>query len=128
MNLGFIFHVDACFGGPLIFSDQYKHLLKGIEKADSITICGQKQLYLPVGISTCLFREPETMKAIYNTADYQSTLESFDFGKASVEGSRPAVSLILHSGLYLLGKQGYSELISKGIEKASIFQSSYIEK
>ncbi len=112
------FHVDAAFGGPVIFSEQHKHVLQGIEYADSITLCGHKQLYLPMGMSVCLFKDPQKARSIYNTADYQATLESFDFGKSSLEGSRSAVSLGLHAAIHLIGKEGYAHLIMKGIERA----------
>jgi glutamate/tyrosine decarboxylase-like PLP-dependent enzyme len=39
------FHVDAAWGGPLIFSREHCSKLSGIEQADSITIDGHKQLY-----------------------------------------------------------------------------------
>ena len=126
-EFGIYFHVDAAFGGSVIFSDKYKHLLNGIEYADSITICGHKQLYLPMGISTCLFRDPKKIMAIYNTADYQATIESFDFGKASPEGSRPAISLLLHANLHLIGKKGYDLLIEIGIKNAQYLRACILE-
>ncbi|NDA90478.1 MAG: aminotransferase class V-fold PLP-dependent enzyme, partial [Alphaproteobacteria bacterium] len=113
------FHVDASFGGPLIFSDKYGDLLNGIEYADSITLCGHKQLYLPMGISMCFFRDPQKAQLICNTADYQATMQSFDFGKYSLEGSRSAISLLLHSALHLIGKKGYEQLIAIGMENTN---------
>lgn len=126
-EFGIHFHVDAAFGGPLIFSDKYKYLLMGIEHADSITICGHKQLYLPMGISVCLFRDPKKIAGIYNIADYQATIESFDFGKASLEGSRPAISLLLHASLHLIGKKGYDHILAIGIENAQYLKACIIK-
>lgn len=112
------FHVDASFGGPILFSTRYRHLLNGIEKADSITVCGHKQLYLPIGISLCLFRDPIAMHAISVLADYQSSSNSFDFGKNSPEGTRPAMALYLHASLHLLAESGYEKLIDRGMQLA----------
>jgi len=120
------FHVDAAWGGPILFSDQYRHLLCGIEKADSVVICGHKQMYLPQGISIALFRDPQLLDAIATSAHYQARNQSFDLGKHSPEGSRPAVSLYLHAALHILGKTGYAHLIEEGIRKAHAL-ASWIE-
>ncbi|OQY27012.1 MAG: hypothetical protein B6244_11795 [Candidatus Cloacimonetes bacterium 4572_55] len=112
------FHVDAAWGGPVIFSKQHKAQLKGIEKADSITLCGHKQLYLPMGISFCLFRRPDMIQAISISSAYQAREGGYDFGQHSPEGSRSSLSICLHAALHLIGKQGYAKLIDNGIDKA----------
>ncbi|OAD23602.1 glutamate decarboxylase eukaryotic type, partial [Candidatus Thiomargarita nelsonii] len=112
------FHVDGAWGGPVVFSNRHKHKLKGIEKADSITLCGHKQLYLPQGISFCLFRQPDMVKAISISAAYQAREGGYDFGQYSPEGSRSSLSMCLHAALHLIGKQGYAKLIDNGIDKA----------
>ncbi|MBD2309012.1 putative pyridoxal-dependent aspartate 1-decarboxylase [Chroococcidiopsis sp. FACHB-1243] len=110
-------HVDAAWGGPLIFSKQHRHKIAGIEKADSVTIDGHKQLYLPMGIGMLFLREPQMAKAIEKQASYTMRKGSFDLGKRSLEGSRPAMALFLHAGLNLIGSKGYEFLIDEGIRK-----------
>jgi glutamate decarboxylase len=112
------FHVDAAWGGPLIFSRQHRHKLAGIEKADSVTIDGHKQLYLPMGIGMLFLREPQMAKAIEKQASYTMRKGSFDLGKRALEGSRPAMALFLHAGLNLIGSKGYEFLVDEGIRKA----------
>ena len=51
-EFGAHFHVDAAWGGPTLFSRTYKHLLRGIEKADSVTFDAHKQLYVPMGVAS----------------------------------------------------------------------------
>lgn len=111
------FHVDAAWGGPLIFSEQHRHKLAGIEKADSVTIDGHKQLYLPMGIGMVFFRDPHIATAIEKQASYTMRKGSFDLGKRALEGSRPGMALFLHAGLNLLGLKGYEFLIDEGIRK-----------
>ena len=118
---GIYFHVDAAWGGALAFSDLHHDKLKGIEKADSITFCGHKQLFLPQGISVCLFKNPDQLNYNSITANYQATTNSFDFGRYTVEGSRSALSLCLHASLQILGKRGFELLIDNGIAKANRF-------
>lgn len=115
------FHVDAAWGGALIFSRKYSHLLKGIEKADTITLCGHKQLYLPQGISVCLHKDPFQLSYASTTATYQASPNTYDFGRFTIEGSRSALSMCLHASLRILGKKGYEVLIDDGIDKAKFF-------
>jgi non-ribosomal peptide synthase protein (TIGR01720 family) len=115
------FHVDAAWGGATIFSDKNKYKLDGIEKADSISLCGHKQLYLPMGISICLFKNQQVLDLIQVNSNYQGIEGSFDTGQYTIEGSRSAISLTLHAALNLLGKKGYEALINNSINKANYF-------
>ena len=120
-EFGIHFHVDAAWGGATIFSQKHKGKLKGIDKADSITICGHKQLYLPQGISVCLFKDPQMLNFTETTSRYQAQRDTFDVGRFTIEGSRSALSLCLHGALHIIGKRGYEILIDNGIEKAQYF-------
>lgn len=111
------FHVDAAWGGPVIFSQQHRHKLFGIERADSVTIDGHKQMYLPMGIGMVFLRDPIMAQAIEKNASYTMRKGSFDLGKRALEGSRPAMALFLHAGLNLIGVKGYEFLIDEGIRK-----------
>ena len=120
-EFGIHFHVDAAWGGATMFSERHKGKLEGIEKADTITICGHKQLYLPQGISVCLFKDPQMLNFAETTARYQAQRDTFDMGRFTIEGSRSALSLCLHGSLHIIGKRGYEILIDDGIEKAQYF-------
>jgi glutamate decarboxylase len=113
-------HVDAAWGGPVLFSRTYARLLDGIARADSVTIDGHKQLYLPVGIGMVFFRDPDAAGAIEKQAAYIIRAGSPDLGKRALEGSRPGMALFLHAALHVLGKEGYEYLIDEGIRKAQL--------
>ena len=112
------FHVDAAWGGPVLFSETHRHKLAGIEQADSVTIDGHKQLYLPMGMGMMLLRDPLSAKEIEKTAYYVVRPNSFDLGKRTIEGSRPNTSLMYHAALSIIGRRGYEFLIDEGIRKA----------
>ncbi len=114
-EFGVYFHVDAAWGGPLVFSDEHRSLLDGIDRADSVTIDGHKQLYLPMGIGIVLFKSHETGKLITNEANYIIRAASPDLGRIGVEGSRPANVCYLQAALCLIGKKGYAHLLDKSI-------------
>ncbi|KZE77674.1 hypothetical protein AV654_20655 [Paenibacillus elgii] len=111
------FHVDAAWGGPLLLSDAHAHKLRGIEWADTVTIDGHKQMYLPMGTGLLLLKDPLAAALIEKKAQYIIRGGSADLGRRSLEGSRPAMSVFLHAGLHLLGREGYGYLLDEGIRK-----------
>jgi glutamate decarboxylase len=117
-DAGIHFHVDASWAGPLLFSRQHRSTLSGIEKADSVTIDGHKQLYLPMGIGMVMLRDPALAKTIEKQARYIIRPGSSDLGRRSLEGSRPAMALFLHAALHVLGQEGYEFLVNEGVRKA----------
>ncbi|AXS83471.1 pyridoxal-dependent aspartate 1-decarboxylase PanP [Marinobacter sp. Arc7-DN-1] len=120
-EFGAHFHVDAAWGGPTLFSRTYKHLLRGIEKADSVTFDAHKQLYVPMGVGLVVFRDPSLASAVEHHAQYIIRKGSRDLGSTTLEGSRPGMSMLIHSGLKILAREGYEILIDQGIDKAKTF-------
>lgn len=112
------FHVDAAWGGPTVFSDAHRPLLRGIERADTVTFDAHKQLYLPMGMGMLFLRDPALAATIEKHAQYTARAGSADLGQRSLEGSRAALSLLLHAALELVGQRGYEFLIDEGIRKA----------
>ncbi len=115
------FHVDAAWGGATLLSNKYRQVLRGIERADSVTIDAHKQLYVPMGIGMVLFKDPHALNAIEHHAQYVIRKGSKDLGSITLEGSRPGMSMLVYSGLSIIGRQGYELLINKGIELAQRF-------
>ena len=48
------FHVDAAYGGALAFSEKHRHLLRGIERADSIVVDPHKWMFVPFACGAML--------------------------------------------------------------------------
>jgi putative pyridoxal-dependent aspartate 1-decarboxylase len=118
------FHVDAAWGGPTVFSNENRSLLRGIERADTVTFDGHKQLYLPMGIGMVFLRDPDLARGIEKHAQYTARAGSADLGQRSLEGSRSAMSLLLHAAMELIGEAGYGFLIDEGIRKARYLASA----
>jgi glutamate decarboxylase len=115
------FHVDAAWGGPTLFSDRYRSLLSGIERADSVTIDAHKQLYVPMGAGMVVFRDPAALSAIEHHANYILRHGSKDLGSHTLEGSRPGKAMLVHAGFSIIGRKGYELLIDMGIQRAQTF-------
>jgi glutamate decarboxylase len=120
-EFGAHFHVDAAWGGPTLFSRTHRHLLRGIEKADSVTFDAHKQLYVPMGAGLVVFRDPTLASAVEHHAQYIIRKGSRDLGSTTLEGSRPGMSMLIQSGLKILAREGYEILIDQGIDKARTF-------
>ena len=124
---GIHFHVDAAWGGPVLLSEKYCHLLKGIERADSVSIDCHKQFYMPMTSGMVYFKDPKALDRIVYHARYVNRPGSVDLGIKTLEGSREANSLILDSALKIMGSKGYGLMIEHGIETAEQF-AKMIEK
>lgn len=120
-EVGCHFHVDAAWGGPTLFSETHRPLLRGIERADSVTIDAHKQLYVPMGAGMVVFKDPTALSSIEHHAAYILRHGSKDLGSHTLEGSRPGKALLVHAGLSIIGRKGYELLIDMGIERARQF-------
>ncbi|TKB45360.1 pyridoxal-dependent aspartate 1-decarboxylase PanP [Thalassotalea mangrovi] len=117
------FHVDAAWGGATLFSNKYRYLLSGIERADSVTIDAHKQMYVPMGAGLVLFKNPEAVAAIEHHAEYILRKGSKDLGSHTLEGSRPGMAMLLYASLHIISRPGFELLINQSIEKAKYFAS-----
>ncbi|GGI78967.1 glutamate decarboxylase [Shewanella hanedai] len=115
------FHVDAAWGGASLLSNKYRHLLKGIERADSVTIDAHKQMYVPMGAGMVIFKDPTFANAIKHHAEYILRKGSKDLGSQTLEGSRPGMAMLVHACLQVIGRDGYEILINSSLEKARYF-------
>merc|ERR1740117_938565 len=112
---GIHFHVDAAWGGPALFSADLAPMLKGIERADSVTIDGHKQLFMPMGCGMLLLKDPNNSNYISKTASYIIRKGSNDLGRFTLEGSRPANAVYMHANLSCIGASGYEALMNRSV-------------
>ncbi|MFE4591313.1 pyridoxal phosphate-dependent decarboxylase family protein [Streptomyces laurentii] len=63
-------HVDAAYGCGLLVSPTRRHLLDGIDRADSVTIDFHKSFFQPVSSSAVLVRDGATLRHATYHADY----------------------------------------------------------
>ncbi|SEG69239.1 pyridoxal-dependent aspartate 1-decarboxylase PanP [Vibrio hangzhouensis] len=115
------FHVDAAWGGATLMSSKYRHLLDGVELADSVTIDAHKQLYIPMGAGMVLFKNPDAMKSIEHHAQYILRKGSKDLGSHTLEGSRSGMAMLVYAAMHIISRPGYELLINQSIEKARYF-------
>jgi L-2,4-diaminobutyrate decarboxylase len=109
-------HVDACVGGCLAFSDTRRHLLRGIELADSVAIDFHKLLFQAISCSALLVRRSGSFNVVNDHADYLNPAGDADHdvlnlvGK-SLQTTRRFDALKVFLTLRALGQQRIAAMI-----------------
>ncbi|MCW3465770.1 pyridoxal phosphate-dependent decarboxylase family protein [Chitinophaga nivalis] len=108
------FHVDAAYGCGLLLSNQYRHLLNGIELADSVTTDYHKSFFQPVSSSSFLVKNKATLGLLKYHADYLNPKEQEEDGlpnqvSKSLQTTRRFDALKLWFTMRLMGKQQLGE-------------------
>ena len=133
---GLWLHVDGAYGAAAAFSDKHRGLLKGIERADSITVDPHKWLAMPFAAGVILTRHPALLQHIFCVASpYMPRAERsgmVDNFKISAQWSRRMNSLKLWLTLRVHGRRAYEEMIERQMQLAAqmrewIESSEYFE-
>ena len=106
------FHVDAAWGGAVALLPEMRPLIKGIERADSITFDAHKWLSVPMGAGLYLTRHLEILEQTFSTEASYMPRESADFGvhdpyNHSMQWSRRFIGLKVFLSLAVAGWEGY---------------------
>ena len=59
------YHVDAAYGGAVMLSEKYRPMLRGIERADSITVDPHKWFYVPFEAGGILVRDGDLLRETF---------------------------------------------------------------
>jgi glutamate/tyrosine decarboxylase-like PLP-dependent enzyme len=116
-------HVDGAFGLWAAASPNYAHLVKGIERADSIASDAHKWLNVPYdcGLVFCAdeaaHRSAMSLAAAY-IVEPRTERDPHEFVP---EESRRARSVPVYAALASLGREGYAELIERNCRGARKF-------
>ncbi|MGW6026852.1 pyridoxal phosphate-dependent decarboxylase family protein [Streptomyces sp. NPDC055099] len=119
-------HIDAAYGGPLLFSDVRRGLLNGMERADSITFDLHKLGWQPVAAGLLLVRDGRDLAALGHHADYLNADDDTEAGLPDLLGRslrttrRPDV-LKLAVTLKALGREGIGALVDQVCLQAQEF-------
>ncbi|MDB4880931.1 MAG: aromatic amino acid decarboxylase [Gemmatimonadetes bacterium] len=72
-------HVDGAYGGVAAVSPRYRHVLDGVELADSLVVNPHKWLFTPIDCSAFYTRHPEVLKRAFSLVpEYLVTAEQGD--------------------------------------------------
>jgi aromatic-L-amino-acid decarboxylase len=124
------YHIDAAYGGTLAFSPKHKHLLNGIELADSITFDPHKWMFVPFACGAtlvreggCVLRESFDMTPEYLNEDRGGADVEFDFFRYGQMGTRRFNSLKLWMAMKFMGRKGYAKTVEHHIDLTNYLAS-----
>ncbi|MCJ1250046.1 hypothetical protein MMC30_007272 [Trapelia coarctata] len=122
------FHIDASWGGPVIFSPKHAYKLAGSEKADSIAINPHKMMGVPLTCSFLLgadmrqFHKANTLPATYlfhREPGRNENTEIYDLADLTLQCGRRGDALKLALGWIFYGKDGYAAQIERAFDTAA---------
>ncbi len=125
---GLWLHVDAAWGGAAAASPRYRHLLAGIELADSVTVDAHKWLATTMGCGMFLSRDPAVLATAFSVAAsfMPSQAPEADPYLATVQWSRRFLGLRLFLSLAVGGWEAYAAHIERAIDLAALFRRSMV--
>ena len=109
-------HVDAAWGGALLLSQRYRHLIDGIHQADSITLDFHKHFFLPISCGAFLLRDNQNFESIRHHSEYLNSSDDEqdnipNLVTYSLQTTRRFDALKLWMALDFLGTYNYASLI-----------------
>lgn len=116
-------HVDGAYCGGVIFSEKYKHLVKGVERSNSFSYNAHKMLGTPLTCSIILVNDKKHLHDSFNNeADYlyQTDGDDFNLGKTSFQCGRRNDALKFWTLWKSVGTNGLEQIVDHQFELADV--------
>lgn len=119
-------HIDAAYGGGLLFSDRYRDRLTGLDAADSVALDLHKFGWQPVAAGLLAVTNPDDLGALHHRADYLNAEDDTEAGLPDLLGrslrtSRRPDALKIAVTLKALGRDGLGRLVERVCDSAGEF-------
>jgi glutamate/tyrosine decarboxylase-like PLP-dependent enzyme len=115
------FHVDGAFGLFAALSDRTKHLVEGVERADSVIADGHKWLNVPYDCGFAFVRDRALQPAVFGEgAAYLPALDDPkpNWGYLGAEMSRRSRAFAVWATLRAYGRSGYRGIVENSLDLA----------
>ncbi|MDX1278261.1 aspartate aminotransferase family protein [Oceanihabitans sediminis] len=117
------FHIDGAYGGAAILSKKGSKLLKGIEKADSLTIDPHKWLYQPYEMGCLLVRNHKWLSETFSEKpeylrDIEGNTSEINFYDHGIQLTRRFRALKFYMSMKTFGLSAFKKAVSYSIDLA----------
>lgn len=117
-------HVDAAYGGAALFTEHGRHLMHGIDRADSVCIDPHKWFFIPLECGCTLFRNREQQIATFRAkAAYLGEENPHDLKNTTFVLSRANRALKVWFALRAYGTDLLQEIVERNMHQARLFHT-----
>jgi len=126
------FHIDGAYGGAAILSKKGSQLLKGIEKADSLTIDPHKWLFQPYEMGCLLVRNHKWLSQTFSEKpeylrDIEGNTSEINFYDHGIQLTRRFRALKFYMSMKTFGLSAFKKAVSYSIDLAEEIEE-YLRK
>jgi L-2,4-diaminobutyrate decarboxylase len=117
-------HVDGAHGASVALSEKYKHLIEGINRADSVVWDAHKMMAIPSLITAVIYKNrAESYSTFSQEASYLLDHNSIerDTCNRTVECTKPNMAMKLYLSLAIHGEEFFSDYIDYTHDLATRF-------
>lgn len=116
-------HIDAAYGGPLLFSPTHRHALRSLHRADSVTLDLHKLGWQPASVGILAVPHHHQLDPLHHHAPYLNADDDTDAGLPDLLGrslrtTRRPDALKIAVTLQALGRDGLADLIDRTVTAA----------
>jgi aromatic-L-amino-acid/L-tryptophan decarboxylase len=118
-------HVDGAYGGTLAIVPEYRHVLDGIEGADSLVVNPHKWMFTPFDCSVLFIKHPDVLKRAFSlvpeylvTREQDDVVNYMDYG---VQLGRRFRALKLWMVIRAFGTEGLADRLRNHVALAMTF-------
>ncbi|GAA4276988.1 pyridoxal phosphate-dependent decarboxylase family protein [Aquimarina mytili] len=117
------FHIDGAYGGAAILAENGQHLLKGIERADSLTVDPHKWFYQPYEIGCLLVKNHSWLSSTFSEKpeylrDIEGNESEINFYDHGIQLTRRFRALKFYMSLKTFGLASFKKAITYNINLA----------
>ena len=123
------FHIDGAYGGAAILAKAGKKILKGMEKADSITVDPHKWFYQPYEMGCLLVRNHKWLSGTFTEKpeylkDVEGNPSEINFYDHGIQLTRRFRALKFYMSVKTFGLKAFREAVQYNIDLAEIVESN----